>query len=133
MVRLATPVHSDDDFDLLYDAQSVSDVSDDQSQNKQTTASPTAIRDPVTSSQRLSGPHEIPVMPFTTSTEEDDVAAVTQQFVSHSIRHSASTSGIQPSSGSTRSRGSFVNDGLQYTKSVYNKLLNKDALIAVMG
>lgn len=130
MVRLANPVHSDDDFDLLYDAQSVSDVSDDLNQLEQSRASTVAH-----SSQRLSGPHEIPVMPYTSGSggDHDEVAAVTKQFQEHAVHDSASTSRIQASSGSTKGRSGIMNDGLQYTKSVYNKLWNKDALIAVMG
>ncbi|CAN8103181.1 unnamed protein product [Discula destructiva] len=134
MVKLVTPIQSDDDFDLLYDAESVSDVSDSPTSNKSTkaTTQPPAIeKQPTASSQRLSGPHEVPVMPYP---ERGPVAAVTEQFHGHSIRDGApASSGFQSEVGSTKRKGNIMNDGLQYTKSVYNKLWNKDALIAVMG
>lgn len=135
MARIETPTHSDDDFDLLYDAGSVSDLSDAQgtlSSNMARGPSQAAKGHHVTGPERLSGPHEIPVMPHTTS--QDDLTSITQQFSGHSIGEGASSSShVQRSPSVVRDRGNLVSGGLQYTKSVYNKLWNKDALIAVMG
>lgn len=126
MARIDTPVQSDDEFDLVYDAESVSEISDP-AEAPQHSAMASA------GSERLTGPHEIPVMPV--SPAQDDLTHLSQDFSEHSIRDEPAvpSSSLRRGSGSTKSRGNFVNDGLQYTKSVYNKLWSKDALIAVMG
>lgn len=131
MARIDTPAHSDEEFDLLYDAESVSEMSD--MEDGKEGASSDAQN---TNTVRLTGPHEVPVIPH--ATRQDDIAAVTQELSDHSIRDAGdSSSTISPtlhrSSGSTRDRGNLMNDGLQYTKSMYKKLWNKDVLIAVMG
>lgn len=145
MVRIDTPVQSDDDFDLVYSADSVSEMSDSEAPRKQpqpdlaatsshtvvvTGAAPPALVRP--GSERLTGPHEVPVMPF--SAEHDgELANLSQEFSEHSIRNEsagAPSSSLSRGSGTTKSR---INDGLQYTKSMYNKFWHKDALIAVMG
>lgn len=129
MARLNTPIHSDDEFELLYDAESVSDISDGRDLSS---AAPevSSRRGSTARSQRLTGPHEVPVVPYPDA--HDDVLGMTERFQSHSIRTEASSTsaGIHRGSGSTRG---MMSDGLQYTKSMYNKLWNKDALIAVMG
>lgn len=133
MARIDTPTHSDDDFDLLYDADSVSEVSDVQGTQSYAARHPSVKGDHVAGSERLSGPHEVPVMPHAAG--QDGLASITQQFTGHSIADddAAPSSTVQRGPSIGRGRGNFVNDGLQYTKSVYSKLWNKDALIAVMG
>lgn len=128
MAKLDTPVHSDDDFDLLYDAESVSDVSD----NRDASETASVRHDHIASSQRLTGPHEIPVMPYNAS--HKDMPEMTEHVHGSAVPDEAlSSSGILRGSGSTKSRGNMMSEGLQYTKSMYNKMWNKDALIAVMG
>lgn len=130
MARIDTPIHSDDEFDLLYDAESVSDITDLQD-DRGRQAAPTS-RTYHTSQERLSGPHEVPVLPH--PSREDNVAAVTQQLSSQNLDEDARPLGsLQRGSSSTKSKSNLMNGGLQYTKSVYNKLWSKDALIAVMG
>lgn len=137
MARIDTPIHSDDEFDLVYDAaSSVSDLTDPQVDvGGQSQASPSANTHytTTTSAERLSGPHEVPVLPH--PSREDDAAAATREVSRHGLdddsraRHAS----LPRSSSSTKGKGNLMNDGLQYTKSVYNKLWSKDALIAVMG
>ncbi|KAJ4425108.1 hypothetical protein N0V82_000163 [Gnomoniopsis sp. IMI 355080] len=129
MAKLDTPVHSDDDFDLLYDAESVSDVSDD----RYTSGTASVRHDHVANPQRLTGPHEIPVMPYA-ATQKDMPEMTERAHGSTGPDETLSSSGIpRRSSGSTKGRGNMMSEGLQYTKSMYNKMWNKDALIAVMG
>lgn len=133
MARLDTPTHSDDDFDLLYDAESISDVTCSDVRDASSPDPDSSIRhEHIASSQRLTGPHEIPVMPFTTT--DSELPEMTEQmpnsFVTEGV---SSSSGAPQRSVSTKSRGNMMTEGLQYTKSMYNKMWNKDALIAVMG
>lgn len=134
MARLDTPVASDDEFDLLYDAESSSDQDDRQKLGPQI---PASAYTNYANAERLSGPHEVPVLP-----REEDVAAVARQLDDHHLADGIGPSRTPTISGSPSLRRSasvkgkgnnLVNDGLQYTKSVYNKWLSKDALIAVMG
>lgn len=123
MVRIATPTHSDDGFDVIYDVEAVSDVSDGSDDLRE--SSPQSQN---TGSERLTGPHEVPQIPQAHAFDSS-VGRVTQQLSEQSIedfyRGSDSSKGEQG--------GNLVNDGLKYTKSMYNKFLSKDALIAVMG
>lgn len=135
MARLDTPNHSDDDFDLLYDAESVSDVtcSDGPRRDVSSPDPDSSMRsEHIASSQRLTGPHEVPVMPYATT--QFDAPEMTEQMSSSSVTAGGSSSSRPPQrSVSTKSRGNMMTEGLQYTKSMYNKMWNKDALIAVMG
>lgn len=148
MARIDTPSHSDEDFDLLYDVESVSELSEAQPEEEpeveQSHRAPSSSlrEDHGAGAERLAGPHEVPVMPFAATTgdedEDDDdqsgVASVTQQFSGHSVKDQhTSSSALKRGSGTVKGRGNIVNGGLQYTKSMYNKLWSKDALIAVMG
>lgn len=123
MVRIATPTHSDDGFDMIYDVEAVSDVSDGSDGLHQSSLSSRN-----TGSERLAGPHEVPQIPQAQAFDPT-VGHVTQQLPEQSIedfyRGSVSGKGEQG--------GNLVNDGLKYTKSMYNKFMSKDALIAVMG
>lgn len=123
MVRIATPTHSDDGFDVIYDVEAVSDVSDGSGELHESSPSSQNTR-----SDRLAGPHEIPQIPQVQAFDPA-LGNVTQQLSEQSIedyyRESHNTKGEQS--------GNLVNDGLKYTKSVYNKFMSKDALIAVMG
>lgn len=138
MARIDTHSLSSEDFDLLYEVESASDseTSKAQPEAEQSRSAPTSSsrQDRGASAERLSGPHEVPVMPYAAD-NDDGVASVTQQFSSHSVRDEQRTtsSSIKRGPKTANGRGNFVNDGLQYTKSVYNKLWSKDALIAVMG
>lgn len=147
MARIDTPVASDDEFDLVYDGELSSDVEpeDQHEHGKKVSASTTAH---YPNAERLSGPHEVPTLPHVNH-REDDLAAITHYLSDHHLDaddgatpRGATTTSSAPSlrrgSSGMISRGttkgnSFVNDGLQYTKSMYNKLWGKDALIAVMG
>lgn len=124
MVKITTPAHSDDGFDVIYDADTVSDVSDESDEVHGSFPSSTHNAD----SGRLAGPHEVPQIPQTQA-HDPVVSHVTQQLSDQSIedfyRGSENTKGEQS--------GNLMNDGLKYTKSMYNKFMNKDALIAVMG
>lgn len=132
MARFSTPIHSDEDFDLLYDVDSVSDVSDSRCHSSTAPGSSVAQLESIASLQRLAGPHEVPVVPHAAC--QDDVRETTEQFQRQSIRDEASSSSIGiRRQGSTKAQGNMMSDGLQYTKSMYSKLWNKDALIAVMG
>lgn len=133
MARIDTPTHSDDEFDLLYDAESVSEISDVHEDTDYSAPNPSSKRAHSAGPERLSGPHEVPVLPY--STGEDGGAAASEKISGHSTRddHASSSSTVQRGpETNTKGRG-FMNEGLQYTKSVYSKLWNKDALIAVMG
>ncbi|KAJ4390796.1 hypothetical protein N0V93_004394 [Gnomoniopsis smithogilvyi] len=133
MAKIDTPVHSDDEFDLLYDAESVSDVSD--GRYTSSTAPQSPVRpDHISSTQRITGPHEVPILPL--GSAQHDVTGTTEQIRSSAAGDEAvelSASGIPRRAGSTKGRGNMMSEGLQYTKSMYNKMWNKDALIAVMG
>lgn len=133
MARIDTPTHSDDDFDLLYDAESISDVTCGDGRGiSSPDLDPSVQNEHVASSQRLTGPHEIPVTPFATT--ENELPEMTQQMPNSFVMEGASaSSGAAHHSVSTKSRGNMMAEGLQYTKSMYNKMWNKDALIAVMG
>lgn len=136
MARLDTPAHSDDDFDLLYDAESVSDVSDGRDLSSSSAPDSSVRYGSVASSQRISGPHEVPIMPVAASAAqlEDDVPEMSERVHSPSVPdYNSSSSGVQRRPATTRGRGNMMSDGLQYTKSMYNRMWNKDALIAVMG
>lgn len=121
--------HSDDDFDLIPgvpDADAVSDVSDEyevKEKEKPHRAPPS--RD-AAGAGRLAGPHEVPQMPYA---PDHDVAfpSIDQQLSDYKTRDRHRDPGIAKGSGS------FIDHGLKYTKTVYNKLVSKDALIAVMG
>lgn len=130
MARIDTSPHSDDDFDLLYEVESVSELSDAQDARGPPREDISLQQAHATNSERLSGPHEIPVLPHAETSAQDDLSSTTRQL---SIANDDASPNIQRSESAARSKGNFVNDGLQYTKSVYNKLWNKDALIAVMG
>lgn len=134
MARLDTPTHSDDDFDLLYDAESISDVTCSDGRGiSSPELDPSVRNEHVASSQRLTGPHEIPIMPFATT--ENEMPDMTQQMPESFVvtEGASASSGAHQRSVSTKSRGNMMTEGLQYTKSMYNKMWNKDALIAVMG
>lgn len=125
MVTIDIPAHSDDEFDVVndVDAVSISDLSDGFLEaHESSTPSNTA------GSERLAGPHEVPQIPQTHA-QDPAVTNVTQQLSEQSIEDFSR----EPGSAKGDQRGNLVNDGLNYTKSMYNKLMNKDALIAVMG
>lgn len=135
MARIDTPVASDDEFDIVYDAESSSDVEDDPYDHEQqvSASSTTQYANP----ERLSGPHEVPVLPQSFH-QRQDVAEITRQMSGHNLDDEETVSTASPalqrgSSSVSKGKGNLMNDGLQYTKSVYNKWLSKDALIAVMG
>lgn len=123
MVRISTPTHSDDGFDVIYDAEAVSDVSDGSGELHESSPSSHNTR-----SDRLAGPHEVPQIPQAQAF--DPLLAnlpqpLSDQSIEDFYRGSHGAKGEQS--------GNLVNDGLKYTKSVYNKFMSKDALIAVMG
>lgn len=124
MVKITTPAHSDDGFDVIYDVDAVSDVSDGSDEMHGSFHPSTHGAD----SGRLAGPHEVPQIPQTQA-HDPAVSRMTQQLSDQSIedfyRESESTKGEHS--------GNLMNDGLKYTKSMYNKFMSKDALIAVMG
>lgn len=136
MVRIATPTHSDDGFDVIYDAEAVSDVSDGSGELHESSPSSRNTR-----SDRLAGPHEVPQIPQAQASDPlvGDLPSplvydstfgnlpppLSEQSIDEFHRGSHSAKGEQS--------GNLVNDGLKYTKSVYNKFMSKDALIAVMG
>lgn len=135
MARINTPSQSDDEFDLLYDFANVRQAGDGgqggQTQSHREQVSPIQ-GDHAANLDRLSGPHEVPVVPQ--STGPDDIYSASEHFSDlHVGGDDRSSSAAQHKADSTKSRGNFMNDGMQYTKSVYNKLWSKDALIAVMG
>lgn len=123
MVKINTPTYSDDGFDVIYDVDAVSDVSDGSVELRQ--SSPPSHN---TGSGRLAGPHEVPQIP---QAQALDPAATrtTQQLSEQSIEDFYREVGRDRGDQS----GNLVNDGLKYTKSMYNKFMGKDALIAVMG
>ncbi|KAK2613380.1 hypothetical protein N8I77_000298 [Diaporthe amygdali] len=123
MVRITTPTHSDDGFDVIYDVDAVSDVSDGSGEMHESSPSSYNL-----GSGRLAGPHEVPQIP---QAQAVHLAAspTTQQLPEESIEDFCRASGGAKGEQS----GNFVNDGLKYTKSMYNKFMSKDALIAVMG
>lgn len=132
MVRVDTPIHSDDEFDLVYDAESSSNNTDLQV-DSYTSHYATNVQP--------SEPHEISAVPNLPYPHQgDSSAAATQQPSSHVLEDAtrsktdpSSPWSHGPSSNKAKAKGNLVNDGLQYTKSVYNKFMSKDALIAVMG
>lgn len=119
MVAKPTPNDSDDEFDLVPDADAVSDMSDEDAETHRR-----APPSHGTGAGRLAGPHEVPQMPFD---YDAGVASIAQRLSDHKIE------GSRRDAGSSKGSGNFINNGLMYTKSVYNKMLHKDALIAVMG
>lgn len=132
MVRIDTPTPSDDEFDLLYDVEAVSEISDVHEDKGQKGTGHSSNGAHKTGAQRLSGPHEVPMLPY--SVGQDDVVAISEQPSGHPIGDGPSSSStVQRRPESSKRGRDFMNEGLQYTKSVYSKLWNKDALIAVMG
>ena len=115
------PHDSDDDFDLIPDADAVSDISDEDATNHRQ-----ASMNHDTGAGRLAGPHEVPQMPFS-SDFDAGFASIDQKLSDHAVED------FQGDGKAAKGNGNFINSGLEYTKSVYNKLRNKDALIAVMG
>lgn len=134
MARVNTPVASDDEFDIVYDVESSSDTEDDLYSHGHRLPASSATQ--YANAERLSGPHEVPILPQATH-RQGDVAEVTRQISDHNLDDPAfeaiSPSLRRGSSSVSKGKGNIMNDGLQYTKSVYNKWLSKDALIAVMG
>lgn len=125
MARINTPTHSDDGFDVIYDVDAVSDVSDGSIESHENARATNNA-----SSGRLAGPHEVPQIPQAYGHDPDpDVTYLTQQMSDQTIE--AFYRGLSSAKG--EQSGSLVNDGLKYTKSMYNKFMSKDALIAVMG
>lgn len=123
MVRLATPTHSDDGFDVIYDVEAVSDVSDGSGELHESSPSSHNTR-----SDRLAGPHEVPQIPQAQAFDPllgNLPQPLSDQSIEDFYCGSHGAKGEQS--------GNLVNDGLKYTKSVYNKFMSKDALIAVMG
>lgn len=134
MARIATPTHSDDGFDVIYDVEAVSDVSDGSGELHESSPSSQNTR-----SDRLAGPHEVPQIPQAQAFDPTvgdlppplifdptfGPPPMSEQSIDDFYRGSHSAKGEQSSN--------LVNDGLKYTKSVYNKFMSKDALIAVMG
>lgn len=123
MARITTPAHSDDGFDVIYDVEAVSDVSDESDELHE--ISPSSHN---AGSERLTGPHEVPQIPQAQAFDPA-VGHVAQQLSEQSIEDFYRG----PDSAKGEQSGNLVNDGLKYTKSVYNKFMSKDALIAVMG
>lgn len=123
MVRITTPAHSDDGFDVIYDVEAVSDVSD--GSDKLHESSPSSHN---AGSGRLTGPHEVPQIPQAQA-YQPAVSYGTQQLSEQSIDDFYRG----PDSAKGEQSGNLVNDGLKYTKSMYNKFMSKDALIAIMG
>lgn len=123
MARINTPAHSDDEFDVIYDVDAVSDISDGSVEPHESSPSSNNA-----GSGRLTGPHELPQIPQAHA-HDPTVTHVTQQLSEQSIEDFYRASGNAKGEQS----GNLVNDGLKYTKSMYNKFMSKDALIAVMG
>lgn len=123
MARISTPAHSDDEFDVIYDIDAVSDVSDGSIEPRESSPSSNYA-----GSGRLAGPHEVPQIPQAYA-HDPAVTHVTQQLSEQPIEDFYRGSGTAKGEQS----GNLVNDGLKYTKSMYNKFMNKDSLIAVMG
>lgn len=123
MARINTPTHSDDGFDVIYDVDAVSDVSDGGVESHKNAPSSNNA-----GSGRLAGPHEVPQIPQAYSLDPD-VAELAQQLSDQTIE----TFNRELDRAEAEQSGSLVNDGLKYTKSMYNKFMSKDALIAVMG
>lgn len=123
MVRITTPTHSDDGFDVIYDVDAVSDVSDGSGEMHESSPSSYNL-----GSGRLAGPHEVPQIPQAQAIQPA-ATPTTQQLSEESVEDFYRASGGAKGEQS----GNFVNDGLKYTKSMYNKFMGKDALIAVMG
>lgn len=123
MIKINTPTHSDDGFDVIYDVDAVSDVSDGSAELHQ--SFPSSHN---TGSGRLAGPHEVPQIPQGQALDPDATRAA-QQLSDQSIEDFYREVGRDKGDQS----GNLVNDGLKYTKSMYNKFMSKDALIAVMG
>ncbi|KAK7697663.1 hypothetical protein SLS64_013293 [Diaporthe eres] len=123
MVRITTPAQSDDGFDVIYDVEAVSDVSDGSGELHESSPSSNNA-----GSGRLAGPHEVPQIPQAQAFDPT-VGHVTQQLSEQSIEDFYR--GVDGAKG--EQGGNLVNDGLKYTKSMYNKFMSKDALIAVMG
>lgn len=143
MARINTPSPSDDDFEILDDfahmrlageggQQGGHTQSQSHSHSHREQVSPVERDHGAANLDRLSGPHEVPVVPQ--STGPDDIYSasehISEPYVGEEHRSSSTD---QHKSDGTKSRGNFMTDGVQYTKSVYNKLWSKDALIAVMG
>lgn len=121
MARINTPTHSDDGFDVIYDVDAVSDVSDGGVESHKNAPSSNNA-----GSGRLAGPHEVPQVPQAYSFDPD-VAELAQQLSDQTIET------FNRELDSAEREQSLVNDGLKYTKSMYNRFMSKDALIAVMG
>ncbi|KAI3393110.1 hypothetical protein diail_4739, partial [Diaporthe ilicicola] len=121
--RVWTEVYNDG-FDIIYEADAVSDVSDGSIEVHE--SSPPSYD---VGSGRLAGPHEVPQIPLAPANDPASIS-MTQQLPEQSVEDFYRGSGTATKEGQS---GSFVNDGLKYTKSMYNKFLGKDALIAVMG
>ncbi|POS74034.1 hypothetical protein DHEL01_v207576 [Diaporthe helianthi] len=124
MARIHTLAHSDDEFDVIYDVDAVSDVSDGTLEPHEISPS-----NEKAGSERLAGPHEVPQIPQAPPAHQPSITHVAQQlseqFIEDSYRGPGTAKGEQG--------GNLVNDGLKYTKSMYNKFMSKDAVIAVMG
>lgn len=119
MARFNTPVASDDEFDLVCDGESSSDIEkEDQYEHGRKISASTTAQYPSKNAEQLSGPHEVPTLPHPRSGQNLDA-----------------DDGANPPRGAkgTGRGNNLVNDGLQHAKSVYNKFWAKDALIAVMG
>lgn len=126
MVKITAPTHSDDEFDIIIcDEHGASDVN--YGSCELLGSSSVSF---YAGSGRLSGPHEVPQIPLGPAVDPA-VAPMTQQLSDQSLEDE----NFYRPSGSAKDAvgGSLVNDGLKYTKSMYNKFLGKDALIAVMG
>lgn len=123
MASTHTPV-SDDDFDLIPNADAVSDVSDEP-QLKQHRDPPS--HNPMGAGGTLAGPHEVPQMPPYEPEHDDGITSIAQRLSENTIEDSHRDTGIAKGSGN------LVNEGLKYGKSVYNSFRGKNAVIAVMG
>lgn len=124
MVRTYTPAHSDDDFDIIPAADAVSGISDgpgvDYHQSSSSNYSGT---------ERLTRPHEVPQVPQVPHVPDHDTAITS--VVEKPSEHTNDNLYRDPKA--SEEIGNFINNALKNTKSVYDKLVNKDAIIAVMG
>lgn len=122
MTKVHTPVISDDDFDLVPNADAVSDVSDEREvKHRQVSSSQDG-----SARGTLAGPHKVPQMPHARG-HDDCVTSVTQKLSDHTIEDPCRNP------GSAKESGNLVDEGLKYGRSVYNSFRGKTAVIAVMG
>lgn len=128
MARIHTPV-SDDDFDLIPSADTVSDVSIDEPKAKHHNDHHEYPSRDAGAGGTLAGPHEVPQMPYEPEHDDTATSTIAQRLSDDTFEDSYRDTATD----SVKESGNLVNEGLKYGRSMYNSFRGKNVVIAVMG